>query len=142
MARYHAGTTTMSDLLDAQTLYQQSRDKFVETYARYQSELVALVENMYKIFDASEVETMTKRNKDIIKEIAQRIERIEAGVTRLVDNRKVANKIETEREKAIAYHDTVAPVMDEIRYEIDKLELLVSDELWTLPKYRELLFIR
>ena len=63
-------------------------------------------------------------------------------VAELVDNRKIANKIESEREKAIAYHDTVAPLMESIRYEIDKLELLVSDELWTLPKYRELLFIR
>ena len=56
--------------------------------------------------------------------------------------RKVANKIEDTREKAIAYHDTVAPKMDVIRYHIDKLELVVSDELWELPKYRELLFIR
>ena len=52
------------------------------------------------------------------------------------------NKIEDEHEKAIAYHDTVAPKMEEIRYQIDKLELIVADELWTLPKYRELLFIR
>ena len=135
-------TYTKKIQIETRVLGDLSMNHIIPTVTRYQSELVALVENMYKIFDASEVETMTKRNKDIIKEIAQRIERIEAGVTRLVDNRKVANKIETEREKAIAYHDTVAPVMDEIRYEIDKLELLVSDELWTLPKYRELLFIR
>ena len=135
-------TYTKKIQIEARVLGDLSMNHIIPTVTRYKSELVALVENMYKIFDASEVETMTKRNKDIIKEIAQRIERIEAGVTRLVDNRKVANKIETEREKAIAYHDTVAPVMDEIRYEIDKLELLVSDELWTLPKYRELLFIR
>ena len=56
--------------------------------------------------------------------------------------RKVANKIEDERSKAVAYHDTVAPKMEEIRYQIDKLELVVSDELWTLPKYREMLFLR
>lgn len=60
----------------------------------------------------------------------------------MVDARKVANKIESEREKAIAYHDTVAPLMDEIRYHIDKLELMVDNEMWPLPKYRELLFIR
>ena len=59
-----------------------------------------------------------------------------------MDARKVANRIEDEYLKAIAYHDTVAPKMEEIRYEIDKLELIVADELWTLPKYRELLFIR
>lgn len=59
----------------------------------------------------------------------------------MVNARKVANKIEDEHQRAIAYHDTVAPKMEEIRYEIDRLELTVSDELWTLPKYRELLFI-
>ena len=60
----------------------------------------------------------------------------------LIKARKLANKIECERQKAIAYHDTVVPKMEEIRYHIDKLELIVADELWTLPKYRELLFIR
>ena len=60
----------------------------------------------------------------------------------MVNARKDANKIESEREKAIAYHDTVIPHMDIIRYHIDKLELMVDDEMWPLPKYRELLFIR
>ena len=60
----------------------------------------------------------------------------------MINARKVANKIENEREKAIAYHDNVAPKLETIRYHIDKLELIVSDELWTLPKYRELMFIR
>ena len=81
-------------------------------------------------------------NKKIIEEIAERTQLIESGVEELVEARKVANRIEDEHLKAIAYHDTVAPKMDEIRYQIDKLELIVSDELWTLPKYRELLFIR
>jgi uncharacterized protein len=89
-----------------------------------------------------EGEKLTARNVKIIREIAERTEAIERGVEALVDARKVANKIESEREKAVAYHDTVAPKMEEIRYQIDKLELLVADELWTLPKYRELLFIR
>ena len=60
----------------------------------------------------------------------------------MIEARKEANKIESEREKAKAYHDTVAPLMDEIRYHIDKLELMVDNEMWPLPKYRELLFIR
>lgn len=78
----------------------------------------------------------------LIKEIAERTQKIEISVEELVNARKIANKIESEHEKAIAYHDTVAPKLEEIRYEIDKLELIVSDELWTLPKYRELLFMR
>ena len=135
-------TYTKKIQIEARVLGDLSLNHIIPTVTRYQSELVENVENMYKIFDKAEVEVLTKRNKDIIREIAQRIEKIEAGVAELVDNRKIANKIESEREKAIAYHDTVAPWMESIRYEIDKLELLVSDELWTLPKYRELLFIR
>ena len=60
----------------------------------------------------------------------------------MVNARKVANKISDQRSKAVAYHDTVIPLIDEIRYHIDKLELMVDDEMWPLPKYRELLFIR
>ena len=97
---------------------------------------------MYEIFSKEEADLLTARNKGIIKEIAERTQAIETGVEELVNARKVANKIVSEREKAIAYHDTVEPKMEEIRYEIDKLELIVSDECWTLPKYRELLFIR
>ena len=55
---------------------------------------------------------------------------------------KRPNRIESEREKAIAYHDNIVPMMEEIRYHIDKLELIVDNQMWTLPKYRELLFIR
>ncbi|MBR4699555.1 MAG: glutamine synthetase type III, partial [Prevotella sp.] len=108
----------------------------------YQSQLAKNVQNMYSIFSADEAEKLTARNKKIIKEIAERTQAIETGVDELVDARKVANKIESSREKAIAYYDTVAPKIEEIRQQIDKLELIVSDELWTLPKYRELLFIR
>ena len=97
---------------------------------------------MYDIFPQEEAAALTSRNKKIIREIAERTQVIETGVEDLVNARKVANKIESARERAIAYHDTVDPKMDEIRYQIDKLELIVSDELWTLPKYRELLFIR
>ena len=59
-----------------------------------------------------------------------------------IDARKVANRIEDPREKAIAYHDTVAVCFDEIRRHIDKLEEIVDDQIWPLPKYRELLFLR
>ena len=108
----------------------------------YQSQLAKNVENMFDIFGKDEAKELTARNVKIIKEIAERTQRIEIGVEELVNARKVANKIESEHDKAIAYHDTVAPKLESIRYEIDKLELIVSDELWTLPKYRELLFIR
>ena len=56
--------------------------------------------------------------------------------------RKIANRLVGERAKAIAYHDTIVPLMEEIRKHVDELEMIVDDEMWTLPKYRELLFIR
>ena len=107
-----------------------------------QDQLPILRENMIDIFGDEEGKKLTARNIKIIKKIAERTQIIETGVEELVNARKVANKIENEHDKAIAYHDTVAPKMEEIRYQIDKLELTVADELWTLPKYRELLFIR
>ena len=60
----------------------------------------------------------------------------------MVEARKVANRIAEEREKAIAYHDTIAPILEEIRYHIDKLELIIDYQMWTLPQYLELFFIR
>ena len=79
---------------------------------------------------------------ELIEKISMHQVEIQTLVQRMVEARKVANKIENEREKAIAYHDTVASLFDEIRYHIDKLELIVDNEMWPLPKYRELLFIR
>ena len=118
-----------------------SMNHIIPIATQYQSQLALNVLNMYKIFSYDEADLLTARNKEIIREIAERTQRIEKGVEELVEARRVANRINTEREKAIAYHDTVEPIMEKIRYEIDKLELTVSDECWTLPKYRELLFI-
>ena len=79
---------------------------------------------------------------EIIEEIANHTIFIKEKVDEMVEKRKVANIITSEREKAIAYHDSIVPLMEAIRYHIDKLELTVDDQIWTLPKYRELLFIR
>jgi glutamine synthetase len=85
---------------------------------------------------------MSAKNMEIIEDIANRTIFIKEKVDEMIEARKVANKIEDLREKAIAYHDQIVPAMEAIRYHIDKLELVVDDQLWTLPKYRELLFIR
>ena len=83
-----------------------------------------------------------RRLPELMEEIAERINAIEMGVEELVSDRKQANAIDDAHLKAIAYHDTVEPRLDAIRYQIDKLELIIDDSLWPLPKYRELLFIR
>ncbi len=135
-------TYTKKLQIEARVMGDLTMNHIIPVATHYQSRLARNVENMYVIFDREEATSLTARNKKIIREIAERTQTIETGVEKLVNARKVANKIECEREKAIAYHDTVEPLMREIRYQIDKLELIVSDELWTLPKYRELLFIR
>ena len=135
-------TYTKRIQIEARVMGDLSMNHIIPVATRYQSQLAKNVENMYDIFDEAEAASLTARNKKLIREIAERTQSIETGVEELVNARKVANKIECEREKAIAYHDTVEPKMEEIRYQIDKLELIVADEMWTLPKYRELLFIR
>jgi glutamine synthetase len=97
---------------------------------------------MAEVFSVDKAERLSARNIKLIEEIAERTTAIEKGVEELVNARKLANKISDEHQKAIAYHDRVEPKLDSIRYEIDKLELIVDDALWPLPKYRELLFIR
>jgi len=135
-------TYTKKIQIEARVMGDLTMNHIIPVATHYQSQLAKNVENMYAIFSADEAAQLTARNKKIIKEIAERTQIIETGVEELVNARKVANKIADERTKAVAYHDTVAPKMEEIRYQIDKLELIVSDELWTLPKYREMLFIR
>ena len=78
----------------------------------------------------------------LIKRIQDHTAEIQRLTGEMIDARKVANKIEDPREKAIAYHDTVAVCFDEIRRHIAKLEEIVDDQIWPLPKYRELLFLR
>jgi len=135
-------TYTKKIQIEARVMGDLSMNHIIPVATHYQSQLAKNVENMIGIFGAEEGKQLTERNIKIIRKIADRTKIIEEGVEELVNARKVANKIENEHDKAIAYHDTVAPKMEQIRYQIDKLELVVSDELWTLPKYRELLFIR
>ncbi len=135
-------TYTKRIQIEARVMGDLSMNHIIPVATHYQSQLAKNVQNMIDIFGAEEAKKLSDRNIKLIREIAQRTEIIETGVEDLVNARKVANRIECEHEKAIAYHDTVAPKMEEIRYQIDKLELIVADELWTLPKYREMLFIR
>ena len=97
---------------------------------------------MKDVFSADKADRLSARNMKLIEEIAERTEKIEQLVEDLTEARRVANRIENIHQRAIQYHDTVCSKMEDIRREIDKLELIVEDGLWTLPKYRELLFIR
>jgi glutamine synthetase len=135
-------TYTKKIQIEARVMGDLAMNHIVPVATHYQSQLAKNVGSMIEIFGREKALELSDRNIKIITEIAERTDSIEKGVEELVNARKVANKIEDAREKAVAYHDTVAPKMETIRYQIDKLELIVSDELWTLPKYREMLFIR
>ncbi len=109
---------------------------------RYQNLLLDNVSKINSLFDSDKAALIAHQDFDSIEEMAEHMVAIKTGVEQMVEARKAANVITSEREKAIAYHDTVAPLMEEIRYHIDKLELMVDNEMWPLPKYREMLFIR
>ena len=134
-------TYTKKIQIEARIFGDMAINHIIPIATRYQS---SLIDNVHKVKDifGDEAAELSAENMKLIKEISMRSKTITAKVQDMIEARKVANRIESEREKAIAYHDTVEPFLDEIRYEIDKLEAIVDDEIWPLPKYRELLFIR
>ena len=109
---------------------------------KYQTELVDNVLKIQKTFSEEDARRLTLYNVDLIEKINKHTTFIAQATDEMVEARKRANTIPGIREKAIAYHDEIAPYLESIRRHIDKLELIVEDEMWTLPKYRELLFIR
>ena len=128
--------------IEARVMGDLSMNHIIPVSTHYQSQLIKNVQGMKEVFDKAEADRLSARNMKLIKEIAERTERIELLVDELTEARRIANRIYNIHERAMSYHDTVCPKMDAIRYEIDHLEMIVEDGLWSLPKYRELLFIR
>jgi len=114
----------------------------VPTAVRYQSELIESTKGLREIFGEKEFKEVATGRLELIRTISEHTSYIKAKVNEMIEARKVANKIEDVREKALAYSTKVFPFLDDIRYHIDKLEFIVDDEYWPLPKYRELLFTR
>ena len=128
--------------IEARVLGDLAMNHVIPVATEYQSRLIDNVYKLRDLFDAEKAASLSSMNVKLIEDIAQHTIYITKHVDDMVEARKVANRIESEREKAIAYHDTVAPMLEDIRYHIDKLELIVDNQMWTLPKYRELLFVR
>jgi len=101
-----------------------------------------LIQNIQGLKDIGIAESGYVNQKLIVEKISEHIGKISSGVEGMINARKVANEITGTRDRAIAYCDTVKSFFDDIRYHVDKLELLVDDEFWELPKYREMLFLR
>ncbi len=128
--------------IEARVLGDLAINHIVPTAIAYQTTLIENVKGLKEIFDEADFNEMAGARKDLIKEISNHISNIKSKTKEMVEARKVANVIEHAKGKALAYEQTVKPYFDEIRYHIDKLELVVDNELWPLPKYRELLFTR
>ena len=152
------GVLTHSELLARNEVKWELYTKKIQIEARVLGDLVMnhivpvatrcqsiLIDNVFKIknlFPADKVEAIAAKDMDEIEKIALHMHAIKELANAMVEARKVANRIESEREKAIAYHEDIEPYMEEIRYHVDKLELMIDNEIWPLPKYRELMFIK
>ena len=134
-------TYTKKIQIEARVLGDLVMNHIVPVAIEYQTKLLDNVCKMKALF-GEEAMSLSAENLAIIRKIASHTSYIKEHVDAMVEARKVANKCVSERDKAIAYHDIIAPMLEQIRYHIDKLELIVDDQMWTLPKYRELLFIR
>ena len=135
-------TYTKKIQIEARIFGDLCLNHIIPVATRYQSQLIDNVHKVSEIFPAETADKLNANNLSLIQQISEHSTFITENVERLTEARRVANRIDNECEKAIAYHDTVAPLLESIRYHVDKLELIVDDELWPLPKYREMLFIR
>ena len=126
--------------IEARIMGDLATNHIIPAALKYQNELL---KNVNLLREASLPEKLYKGQLALLKDVSTHIQQVYDNVDAMVEARKVANNIENTREKAIAYEAKVkAQFFDKIRYHVDKLEQLVDDELWTLPKYRELLFLR
>ena len=129
--------------IEARVLGDLSLNHIIPVAVRYQSVLLDNIAKLKETFgDDPEFRDMSEEPRRLVRKIAGHICAVTKKVDEMVEARKKANRLTDMREKAIAYHDSVAPYLDEIRDHIDDLELMVDNQMWPLPKYRELLFIR
>lgn len=134
-------TYTKKIQIEARVLGDLTMNHIIPVATHYQSLLLENVYKMHQVYPLEKAEKLSRHDDALIEELSEHIAAIKSDVDAMVEARKVANSIPSDREKAISYHDTVLPYFERIRYHVDKLELIVDDELWPLPKYREMMFI-
>jgi glutamine synthetase len=135
-------TYTKKVQIEARVFGDLCMNHIIPTATRYQSHLIENVDKMQRIFPAEVAAELNAQNIDLICRISEHTRYIAENITEMVEQRKIANRIENIRQRAIAYNTHVAPMLTDIRHHVDQLELIVDDEMWPLPKYREMLFIR
>jgi glutamine synthetase len=125
--------------IEAKTLAEMATNVIVPAAINYMNTLIENIKGLKEIGIAA---TASKSQKDIVSQIAAHVNAIQDGVAKLDAASHLAHKAKTTSDQAKAYCDKVKPFLDTIRAEVDSLEVLVDDNLWPLPKYREILFIR
>jgi glutamine synthetase len=128
--------------IEARVMGDLATNHILPTAILYQNRLIANTRGLKEVLDSKTFVKLSKNQLNAIKYISEHISEIKEKVESMIEARKKANKIDDQFEKAVAYRDTVMIYFDDIRYHVDKLEFMVDDELWPLPKYRELLFMR
>jgi len=128
--------------IEARLIGDLSVNHIIPTAIRYQNTLIENAKGLKEVLDSKSYVKLSRNQVQTIKEISEHIAEVKQYVEEMVEERKIANRIENEQEKAYAYCYKVKPYFEKIREHVDKLEMLVDDQEWPLPKYRELLFIK
>ncbi|MFA6199429.1 MAG: glutamine synthetase III [Bacteroidales bacterium] len=128
--------------IESRVLGDLTINHIVPTAIAYQNRLLENIIGMKQIFDKEEYEHLSEARRSLVKEISEYVSEIKAQVKDMTEERKIANRIENMEEKAFAYSNKVKPYLESIRYYVDNLEMEIDNEIWPLPKYRELLFAK
>lgn len=128
--------------IESRVLGDLAINHIVPTAVAYQNRLLENLRGLKEIFTPEEYEAMSADRKDLVKEISRRVTAIKVLVKEMTEARKTANHLDTQEEKAFSYDQHVSPYLEKIRDHIDHLEMEIDDEIWPLPKYRELLFAK
>lgn len=128
--------------IESRVLGDLAINHIVPTAVIYQNRLLENLRGLRETFDSEEYELLSADRKELIREISHRVTAIKQLVRQMTEARKVANHLENFKQRAFAYEEKVRPFLGEIRDHIDHLEMEIDDEIWPLPKYRELLFTK
>jgi glutamine synthetase len=128
--------------IEARVMGDLAINHIIPVAIKYQNILIKNLRGLKKLFSTAEYDKISENNLKTLLEISDHITSISTNVDAMVEERKIANKYESIEDKAKAYNEKVLPYFEPVRYHIDKLETMVDNELWSLPKYRELLFVR
>lgn len=128
--------------IESRVLGDLTINHIVPTAIIYQNRLLENIIGMKQIFDEKEYKHLSEARRSLVKEISEYVSEIKSQVKDMTEERKIANRVENLEDKAFAYSNKVKPYLESIRYYVDNLEMEIDNEIWPLPKYRELLFAK